>query len=119
MYSRSWLHTALSISLETNERFDTGLKFLNCCRSKLDFFRSGQSKASFMFYGMFPVCNERLIISCSVGAMTFKCSSRMMVGIGSSLHDLGAADLTNFIGSSNVSGLNLCNLLSVSILSSM
>ena len=51
--------------------------------------------------------------------MTSKCFSKMMVGIGSSLHDLGAADLTNFIVSSNVSGLNSCNLLLVSNFSSM
>ena len=56
-----------------------------------------------------------LIIFCITGANTSMWCLSRLVGIGSNLHDLGAADKINFLVASRVIGINSQRITVVSI----
>ena len=93
-------------------RFETGLKFLGI-NTKLVFFKSGHSRASFRFVDIIPDFMELLTRSLNAGAITSRCSLSRDIGRGSSSHDFDGADLTIvFIVSSSISK-NSSNFTSV------
>ena len=82
MWSTSWVAVAHSVSLLMYPRLDTGLKFL-CRRTRLAFFRSYLTRASFKDSEKILSLIEMLMISSMISIVDVRVCLSKLVGIGS------------------------------------
>ena len=83
MWFTCWVTTAYSVSLLTYPRLDTGLKFLSRM-SRLAFFRSSLTRASFKDLGKILSLSERLMMSAMILIVDRRICLSKLVGIWSS-----------------------------------
>ena len=103
MWSSNWIETAFSIILDRKGKLDTGLKFLKVGSASV-FFGRGITTACLNSSGISPCMSDMFITWLILGNSISIQSFSNGVGIGSRLHDFGAADKINFLLSSLLRG---------------
>ena len=91
MWSSNWIETAFSIILDRKGKLDTGLKFLEVGSASV-FFGRGVTTACLNPSGISPCMSDMFITLLILGNSISIQSFSNDVGIGSRLHDFGAAD---------------------------
>ena len=86
-----------SISLDTKDRFETGLKFFDSTFGTREvFFKRGLTMAAFIQEGKMPVDKDCFTMAVSRGTISLEHSNRKDVEIGSRTHVLGDTCFMNF-----------------------